>query len=79
MRFRSLTELMAAMDRIIDTGGFDGVPVDYLDGVVFSADESYLCVGARTTTPGPVSDYTGQKHLLPIDQHDAGVAPKKTG
>ena len=29
---------MAAMDRIIDTGGYDGVPVDYLDGVVFSAD-----------------------------------------
>ena len=42
-------------------------PVDYLDGVVFSADESYLCVGVQTTTPGPVSDYTGQAHLLPVD------------
>ena len=31
-----------------------------LDGVVFSADESYLCIGVRTATPGPVSDYTGQ-------------------
>ena len=41
--------------------------VDYLDGVVFSADESYLCVGMQTTTPGPVSDYTGQRHLLPVD------------
>src|SRR5271157_6458847 len=43
MRFNSLTDLVSAMDRITDTGGFDGVPVDYLDGVVFAADESYLC------------------------------------
>ena len=67
VRFHSLTELVAAMDRIIDTGGHRRVPVDYLDGVVFSADESYLCLGCRTATPGPVSDYTGQQHLLPLD------------
>ena len=60
VRFRSLPEMVAAMERIIDTGGQGGTPVDYLDGVVFSADESYLCVGRRTTTPGPVSDYTGK-------------------
>ena len=42
-------------------GGYDGVPVDYLDGVVFSADESYLRVGVQTATPGPISDYTGQQ------------------
>ena len=35
VRFRALSGLMAAMDRIIDTGEFDGVSVDYLDGVVF--------------------------------------------
>ena len=45
---------IAAAERIIDTGGQGGTPVDYLDGVVFSADESYLCVGRRTTTAGPV-------------------------
>src|SRR6201996_8018126 len=28
-RFQALSEMVAAMDRIIDTGGFDGVPVDY--------------------------------------------------
>src|SRR5277367_4487977 len=44
VRFDSLTELVTAMDRIIETGGFDGVPVDYLDAVVFGAEESYLCV-----------------------------------
>jgi len=55
LRFHKVTDLVAAMDRIIETGGHDGVPVDYLDGVVFSADESYLCLGMQTTTPGPVS------------------------
>lgn len=73
VRFHSLTELVAAMDRIIETGGFDGVPVDYLDGVVFGAEESYLCVGVRTTTPGTVSDYTGRNIYYRSIQHDAGV------
>ncbi len=70
LRFHSLRELVAAMDRIIETGGIDGTPVDYLDGVVFSADESYLCVGLQTTTPGPVSDYTGQRIYYRSIQHD---------
>lgn len=72
LRFHALTDMVAAMDRIIDTGGWDGVPVDYLDGVVFSADESYLCVGVRTSTPGPVSDYTGQDIYYRSIQHDTG-------
>ncbi len=72
IRFDSSGELVAAMDRITDTGGLDGQPVDYLDGVVFSADESYLCVGVRTSTPGPVSDYTGQHIYYRSIQHDAG-------
>ncbi|WP_211243923.1 FAD-binding oxidoreductase [Mycobacterium genavense] len=70
IRFRSLSELVAAAERIIDTGGQGGVPVDYLDGVVFSSDESYLCVGNRTTTPGPVSDYTGKKIYYQSIRHD---------
>jgi FAD/FMN-containing dehydrogenase len=70
IRFRSLPELIAVMERIVDTGGLGGTPVDYLDGVVFSADESYLCMGTRTTTPGPVSDYTGKKVYYQSMQHD---------
>ena len=69
LRFRSLDDLVAAMDRIIETGGHDGVPVDYLDGVVFSADESYLTLGVQTGTPGPVSDYTGQRIYYRSIQH----------
>jgi FAD/FMN-containing dehydrogenase len=78
VRFRSLPELVAAMERIIDTGGQGGTPVDYLDGVVFGADESYLCVGRRTTTPGPVSDYTGKNIYYRSIQHDSvGVEAAK--
>ena len=67
LRFHALADLVATMDDIVATGRLDGVPVDYLDGVVFSADESYLCVGVQTAASGPVSDYTGQKIYLPLD------------
>ena len=73
LRFHSLTDLVSAMDRIIETGGLDGDRVDYLDGVVFSADESYLCVGIKTSTPGPVSDYTGRDIYYRSIQHAEGA------
>ncbi len=69
LRFHALDVMVAAMERIIDTGGHDGAPVDYLDGVVFSADESYLTLGFRTSTPGPVSDYTGNDIYYRSIQH----------
>src|SRR5688500_15277126 len=72
LRFGSLHNMVATMDRIIGTGGLDGAPIDYLDGVVFSADESYLCVGVQTSTPGLVSDYTGQQIYYRSVQHDDG-------
>jgi FAD/FMN-containing dehydrogenase len=72
LRFTSVAELVATMDRIVETGGIDGSPIDYLDGVVFSADESYLCLGVRTATPGPVSDYTGRDIYYRSIQHTAG-------
>jgi FAD/FMN-containing dehydrogenase len=72
LRFTSLTDLVATMERIIETGGIDGIRVDYLDGVVFSTDESYLCLGVQTSTPGPVSDYTGKDIYYRSIQHDAG-------
>ena len=72
LRFTSMADLVDTMERIVDTGGLDGTPVDYLDGVVFSADESYLCVGVQTSTPGPVSDYTGQDVYYRSIQHASG-------
>ncbi len=47
--------------------------VDYLDGVVFSATESYLTLGTKTAAPGPVSDYTGQQVYYRSIQHDSPV------
>ncbi len=61
LRFADLHELTAAVDDIVATGARDGVAVDYLDGVVFSATESYLTLGTRTAQPGPTSNYTGQQ------------------
>lgn len=72
VRFHSVAELVATMDQIVETHSYDDSPVDYLDGVVFSADESYLCIGVRTATPGPVSDYTGQDVYYRSIQHADG-------
>ena len=52
------------------TGTFDGEPVDYVDGVVFSATESYLVLGRRSDEPGPTSDYTGRDIYYRSIQHD---------
>lgn len=73
VRFHSVDALITQLERIVDTGGYDGVPVDYLDGVVFSADESYLCLGIRTITPGPVSDYTGKDVYYQSIRHETGI------
>ena len=73
VRHHAVGDLVEAMAEIAATGSFEGTPVDYLDGVVFSADESYLCLGTRTAEPGPVSDYTGQDIYYRSIQHDDGV------
>jgi FAD/FMN-containing dehydrogenase len=61
LRCRSVAALQGLTENLVGTGHLDGRPVDYLDGVVFGPDESYLTVGTRTDEPGPVSDYTGQQ------------------
>ncbi|MUL66139.1 FAD-linked oxidase [Mycobacterium sp. CBMA 234] len=72
LRFHRVADLVDVLQRILDTGGYDGVPVDYLDGVVFGPAESYLCLGMKTGTDGPVSDYTGQRIFYRSIQHDSG-------
>ncbi len=73
LRYHSVSELVEAMVGIVETGDLDGVRVDYLDGVVFSADECYLSVGVKTSAAGPVSDYTGQDIYYRSIQHDRGI------
>ncbi|HET8768252.1 MAG TPA: FAD-binding oxidoreductase, partial [Pedococcus sp.] len=73
VRFHDLESLVAAIGDIVASGEHDGVVVDYLDGVVFSATEAYLTLGRRTAAPGPVSDYTGQQVYYRSIQHDSPV------
>ena len=61
LRFSSLDDLQDTLGSIAAARSYDDESVDYLDGVVFSGQESYLTLGRRTDEPGPVSDYTGQQ------------------
>lgn len=59
--FTDLESCIQAMASIVDSGEFDGSTVDFLDGVVFGPQESYLVV-ARFADHAPyLSDYTGQQ------------------
>jgi len=76
VRFHDLRELESTLARIVTEKIYDGERVDYLDGVVFTADESYLTLGRQTDDPGPVSDYTDMDIYYRSIQHDAGQ-PKR--
>ena len=71
LRFHDLETLQSTMDAIVTRREYDGIAVQYLDGVVFSADESYLTLGVQTDEPGPVSDYTGADIFYRSIQHDS--------
>ncbi|WP_231706481.1 MULTISPECIES: FAD-binding oxidoreductase [Tsukamurella] len=73
VRFHTLDDLQETMAEIVDAREYDGEPVDYLDGVVFSAAESYLVLGRKTDEPGPLSDYTGREIYYRSIQHADGV------
>jgi FAD/FMN-containing dehydrogenase len=73
IRYHSLRDLLEAMNSIVETGRLDGDRVDYLDGVVFGADECYLSAGRQDTSAGPVSDYTGQDIYFRSIQHASGT------
>jgi FAD/FMN-containing dehydrogenase len=76
LRFDSLGDMQAALDRITTDRVHAGIAVDYVDGVVFSATESYLTLGTRTDEPGPVSDYTGAEIYYRSIQHTSINHPK---
>jgi FAD/FMN-containing dehydrogenase len=76
VRFHDLDELVSVLGTVVAEGAFEGEPVDYVDGVVFSATESYLVLGRRGDDPGPTSDYTGRDIYYRSIQHD-GRAPRR--
>ncbi|AOW95127.1 FAD-linked oxidase [Rhodococcus sp. WMMA185] len=76
LRFDSLDELQAVMDRVVNDHVYDGTSVDYLDGVVFTEAESYLVLGHQTDEAGPLSDYTGENIYYRSIQHSSVEHPK---
>jgi FAD/FMN-containing dehydrogenase len=60
IRFGELDELTAAIGTVMSAGGFEGEPVDFLDGVVFSPAEAFLVLGRWADDVPAASDYTGQ-------------------
>ncbi|MDT4899189.1 MAG: hypothetical protein QOJ78_119, partial [Pseudonocardiales bacterium] len=58
--FADLDALMAAVAAIVTSGSWQGRPVHFLDGVMFSLDECYLTLG-QWAAEGTGSDYTGQQ------------------
>lgn len=61
VRFGTLTALQHAIDEIMTLRAWEGQDVDFLDGVVFSATESYLVLGRWSDDVPALSDYTGQE------------------
>jgi FAD/FMN-containing dehydrogenase len=65
VRFADLDELCTAVAEISAKRTWDGAPVEFLDGVMFSPTESYLTLGRWADWPqqagqAAASDYTGQ-------------------
>jgi len=64
VRFHGLDDVTAAIGEIMRTHTWAGEPVDFLDGVVFAADEAYLTLGRwspEVVGQAAPSDYTGQQ------------------
>ncbi len=63
-RFGSIRDATAAIEEVMSTRAYAGVPVDFVDGVVFTGTEVYLTLASwLDTLPAGVtpSDYTGQQ------------------
>lgn len=61
VRFGSARECATAIAEICRERSFDGEPVDFLDGTVFSSREQYLTLGSYVDKAPFTSDYTGQQ------------------
>ncbi len=61
VHFGNLDQLGAAIASIVETGQWSGEQIDFLDGVVFAADDAYLTLGQWSQHRHDVSDYTGSR------------------
>lgn len=62
LRYPTAEAMTQAIEQFVLTRDYQGQPVDFLDGTVFSADEQYLTIGTMVDEPDPgtsPSDYTG--------------------
>jgi FAD/FMN-containing dehydrogenase len=59
LEFTELDEVARVIDVISSSREWDGEPVDFLDGVVFSGTEAYLTLGRWSDDLTAASDYTG--------------------
>ncbi|CAN7454425.1 FAD-binding oxidoreductase [Knoellia sp. LjRoot47] len=76
VRFHDLDALCAAIADVVATREHEGERVDFVDGVVFSADEAYLTLARHSDDDGATSDYTGQQIFYRSIQHD-GTEPRR--
>lgn len=60
VRFVSPVGFAAAVALVSAERAWDGETVDFVDGAVFSRQESYLVLGSRSDDVPAVSDYTGR-------------------
>jgi FAD/FMN-containing dehydrogenase len=61
VRFDDLDALTATIDRVVTDGSWDGEPVHFVDGVVFTATEAYLTLGSWAAQAPYVNSYSGQQ------------------
>ena len=62
IRFTTAESMTAKLRELARTRTYEDRPIDFLDGIVFSATEQYLTIGTMVQTPPAsiaVSDYTG--------------------
>jgi FAD/FMN-containing dehydrogenase len=76
VRFHEADKLAAAVSEIVETGAWDGIRVDGLDGVAFEPGEYYLTLATWTDDAGALtpSDYTGQQiYYRSIQQRESDL------
>ena len=78
VRFTSLQDMQDSLIDIVEHRTYQDEQVDYLDGVIFTADECYLVLGrASETAHRSPSDYTGLDIYYRSIQHGDTAHPKR--